>query len=670
MKNNTRILVVHDSKDVIEYCLSSTTYAPSCWYSIDLSKNDRIRKIETACHDLIETVNELTAKGRSYADKLKEKGIHLADLLFPKEIKNELSNYDNSYLILAIRTSLMQVPWELLCLDDQFLGKKFRMGRVISSKNYPVPVVNKNSEDKDEFRMWLISNPENNLDSATEECNEIKKYIERYHKNVKVYLDSNVSKSDVQERIKFYDFVHFAGHGIYSSKSGLDNAWSLTDNHTYKVSDIKSMSGGKSFPMFIFSNACQSARMSKWYFRPNNEQEASISSEFIFGGTNHCIGTMWDILDTPGSNFAVSFYKDLFAGFSIGKAIQNNFLPGYMLIGHPDVKYFGDKNLIDEKEQHSGNNKKEISDTITSIMKSRTIEEPVNTDKTDKPNKTGKTGITGIKKNNFWLLLFIAICCFNIVVFILGKNIINKIGDYLDHLEYIRIIKLIEHKKDSIFDLIKKYKNTVKGKCIIKEYSIAIDIEDNQLKGIQHIVSYGIQKQILESTCFTLLENDVDALKKIIENHIINELSPLSTPEKILYFYVQKLYFKNNYLLIMRLTDVKTGSIEFVSDEKEIHGQAKVMDQMKKVSTDFLIKLNEKLFQAEISEISKNKITINKGGLDGVQNGQEFFMINSSLSMEVIALQEHSCTLTIKSTEQERQTVKTGMILYRKCKKN
>jgi len=661
MKDNIYTLSVDEDNSLIKYEFKSNTDVVICVDRVELSEGD-ISKIEKECQNLIEKVNRYSAEGRDFLNEIKKTGQHLTDLLFSRFIKEELRHCKEKYLKIEISEFMMKIPWELLCIDNQFLGEKFRVGRIIKRKGNKV--LKFEHEDKDMLDMLIISDTKGDLKSAYDECIEICNFREENNININIVSESDISKEKLKKIIRDYDIVHVACHGKYSSESGFDNGWYLTEG-SFTIQDIQDMAGGKSMPIFVFSNACQSARMTEWRF--NTEKQISgLASEFVFYGSKHAVGTFWDIIDSRGSEFALSFYKDLFSGKSVGESMQKNFYPGYILIGDPSIKYFPHFGQTEELE--------ESEETEQSEQQSeQQIEQPKKTTESTRSLREIAINLKNKIKNEP-ILLFFTIWLLILILYVLGNKIINlgnEVIGIINNRERIKQIQIFEQnvKKElkEISELKEKFKLN-KGKFEIKNYTIAVDNELNgQFQELRDIVMTAIQIQILDRTCFELYDHKPFSYNKFLKNSTDKKL--IHEPEKILYYVVHKQYLGSIYYSTMKLVDMKNNMIEDVFHEDFIYNpDEKALPQVGSF-TDLVNKLNEYPFEAIITDSSGGTVTINKGYHHGVKNGQFFSDKDSILTMTVDGLQRYSSKLKIKPINKE-YPLKKGMIIYRKCHKD
>jgi CHAT domain/Domain of unknown function (DUF4384) len=120
-----------------------------------------------------------------------------------------------------------------------------------------------------------------------------------------------------------------------------------------KASEISAMGGLQPMPSLVFSNACQSGHSGEWRIKEEDEQQIfGLANAYLLSGVQHYIGTFWEILDEPSSQFAKLFYGALSQGESIGEAVRKArekligahgeetiVWAGYMLYGDPTFAF-------------------------------------------------------------------------------------------------------------------------------------------------------------------------------------------------------------------------------------------------------------------------------------------------------------------------------------------
>jgi len=282
--------------------------------------------IQSKCHEIVDSLNKANRKGRVGREdlvKLKEIGQVLHDELFSLSVKEKLRKTKAEYLTLKIDDQLVHVPWELLNDGQQFLCQRFAMGRLVKTRQ-PIPGVGSRILARP-LNMLILADPEGDLKGAYAEGTQIRDYTDHYRDLINASLRSgSITPDSVKEKIRNFDFVHFAGHADYHPQNAAESGWRLTGG-SLKASDIKKMAGTAAMPALIFSNACQSARTEQWVLNVHFEDEIfGLANAFLLAGVKHYIGTFWEILDEPSSSFALAFYKHLLKGMTIGEAVRRS----------------------------------------------------------------------------------------------------------------------------------------------------------------------------------------------------------------------------------------------------------------------------------------------------------------------------------------------------------
>ncbi|MCP4576936.1 MAG: CHAT domain-containing protein, partial [Deltaproteobacteria bacterium] len=277
-----------------------------------------MENIETRCREMLEALNRAGRKNGGDPDvveKLKELGRILCDELLTAGIKKTIKKTDADYLILNLDERLVHIPWELLCLGEQFLCQQFNMGRLVKTRRKAAE--NGNRKLVRPLKMWVLANPEGDLAGADSEAFQICRYIDEINVEgafVDAFIDSEISPAMIKEKIRNYDFVHFAGHAHYDGQNQGKSGWKLL-NGNLTAGDIQKMVGGAAMPALVFSNACQSARTEKWEDKQHLEGESfGLANAFMLAGVRHYVGTIWEITDEPSSRFSLEFYKHLLSG--------------------------------------------------------------------------------------------------------------------------------------------------------------------------------------------------------------------------------------------------------------------------------------------------------------------------------------------------------------------
>ena len=332
-------------------------------------EESRINEVDISryCNEITELLARATRKGKISNEilaMLRRTGQSLFDLLLPKNVKRKLSSSDTKNLILNIEDNLVQIPWELLYDGKEFLCLKFNIGRVVTTK-YDVSDVKIRKAEKP-LKMLIISDPMGDLPSSYIEGQKIRDLLDEGEDLINAnLLTDKISPDFIKQRMRSFDIIHYAGHALYDAENPSNSRWLLKDGNL-KASEILNMGGLSPFPSLVFSNACQTGQTEEWRLEKDYENQIyGLANAFLLSGVQHYIGTFWDIRDEPSNYFAISFYREIIKGVSIGEAMRNARLAlvdtygyetivwaSYMLYGDPNFRY------IDLKEEASEEEKK------------------------------------------------------------------------------------------------------------------------------------------------------------------------------------------------------------------------------------------------------------------------------------------------------------------------
>jgi class 3 adenylate cyclase/CHAT domain-containing protein len=310
--------------------------------------------IQTKCREMVDTLNKANREGRVSHEvlvKLREIGQVFYDELFSLTVKEKLTKTTAEYLNLKIDDQLVQIPWELLHDGQQFLCQRLNIGRLVKTRQ-PILGARERLLARP-LRMLILADPEGDLKGAYAEGVQIRDFMDRDKDLINVsFRAGNITPDSTKEKMRNFDFVHFAGHADYNPRNAGDSAWRLTSG-SLKARDITKMAGTSAMPALIFSNACQSARTEEWVLKVDFEDEIfGLANSFLLAGVKHYVGTFWEISDEQSSRFALEFYKYLLSGMTIGEAMRRSRLKlmeeygeetivwaSYVLYGDPSFNY-------------------------------------------------------------------------------------------------------------------------------------------------------------------------------------------------------------------------------------------------------------------------------------------------------------------------------------------
>ena len=229
--------------------------------------------------------------------------------------------------------------------------RRFSMGRLVSTQQALVERQERRPEQA--LTMRIIANPQGDLAEASREGKTIQDELASESQRLRVEVRHRRSgTAAVKTALSQCDVLHYAGHADYDLQDPAQSGWRLADGKL-TARDVMQLGETTSMPALVFSNACQSGQTQPWSLSQEAEQGIySLANAFLLAGTQHYIGSFWEIPDQPSSTFAIAFYRALAQGIGIGEALRRArqalaerygedsvVWASYVLYGDPTARY-------------------------------------------------------------------------------------------------------------------------------------------------------------------------------------------------------------------------------------------------------------------------------------------------------------------------------------------
>ncbi len=300
--------------------------------------------------------------------------------LLPAFLKEKLAEAVGGNLLLHLDRPLLGIPWELLHDGDEFLGRRFRIGRLVTMDGGGGAALQRSMRAP--LSVLVVADPSGDLPAAREEAVELGEILEDAPAFGSVtMLMGNVSTRAFRDALARHDVLHYAGH---AETRGPSSYLRLADGEM-STDLLEQLRGRVDFPGLVFLNACGSAedtvRLSQ-AARPaaagagasapgapgafgaagaDAGAAAGLASCFLMCGARHVVGTLWEVRDEVARQFAGAFYRSLGRGDSIGeamaagrdRALERWGLPSllwtaHLLYGDPTWRSEPASNLLDD----------------------------------------------------------------------------------------------------------------------------------------------------------------------------------------------------------------------------------------------------------------------------------------------------------------------------------
>ncbi len=274
--------------------------------------HDRVSQLAGDVLEVLQRGNRTHRLTEANLQQLRLAGEELARRLLPSPLLSEIRKSMGS-LTLELDAELLWIPWELLYDGEQFLCRRFDMGRLVRTST-PLRAGAKRNAVASPLRLLILTaNPADDLPQAEREGMEILTDLDQ-NPTLMARVLAEPKLEQVRREFKDHDMVHFAGH-VDKTEQGW--GWRLMDGHLADH-EVASMGAGRPMPLLIFSNGCHSGQ-----FTFGQDTGFGPAQAFLTAGVRHYIGTFWELVDGQGAQFARHFYLDLSRGATVGAAVRN-----------------------------------------------------------------------------------------------------------------------------------------------------------------------------------------------------------------------------------------------------------------------------------------------------------------------------------------------------------
>jgi class 3 adenylate cyclase/CHAT domain-containing protein/Tfp pilus assembly protein PilF len=320
-------------------------------YEVSAISSESIYEKTKEIASLLNRANRRGKVSHEILSALREAGQFLYDELLTLKAKNDLKTTEAQDLIVSIDDGLVHIPWELLYDGSKFLCQRFNMGRVVSTQKR-LPGTKQRDLAKP-LKVLILSDPKGDLKDSRREGSFIRDEADKHSSLMSVNPKSGpVTREYARGKMRNFDVVHYAGHADYDTDNPSQSGWLLADTK-FTSDDIIRMAGSTPLPALVFSNACKSGQTEEWKVKENYGKGIyGLANAFLLAGVQHYIGTFWEVLDEPSSQFALAFYRSMLKGCTIGEAVREARLhliqeygeetivwASYLLYGDPSFRY-------------------------------------------------------------------------------------------------------------------------------------------------------------------------------------------------------------------------------------------------------------------------------------------------------------------------------------------
>jgi hypothetical protein len=264
-----------------------------------------------------ETARGPVADRESLRGQLTQLGRYAYGHLLPRKTREVLESWRVDHVRLTIDEQLIDLPWEILHDGEDFLCLKYAIARrIYSEETTPVH----HTARRASVKMLIVSDPTENLPGADREGVELASLL---HDSLDVVHLSGraISRRDFLLGLEEFDIIHYAGHATSDSENP-DESCLLFHDGAIRAFEIAGFLG-KAAPQLVFLNACWSAaETARADVYPSLVR--GLGRTFLFAGVGAYVGYLIPVADDAATQFAITFYRTLRDGFSIGESVRRS----------------------------------------------------------------------------------------------------------------------------------------------------------------------------------------------------------------------------------------------------------------------------------------------------------------------------------------------------------
>ena len=238
--------------------------------------------------------------------------LYEAFLSWPRfDVASLLGRNQSPYLVLRLDQWTVDLPWEILFHDGQFLSRMQVLGRQLEI--YAPGRAAALLPPRDTLNVLVIGDPTGDLPSAKREACAVADRLKKLSGARVTALIGDVAYKDVSAELNTtrYDVLHYAGHARFRPGREGVGGLLLKNNVLLTAEDLSTR---RFLPQLFFANACNSAQTgdgAEENVFAGAQPTRDLVTRLLQVGVRTFLGSMWRVNDAAAATFAQAFYDAL-----------------------------------------------------------------------------------------------------------------------------------------------------------------------------------------------------------------------------------------------------------------------------------------------------------------------------------------------------------------------
>jgi CHAT domain-containing protein/predicted negative regulator of RcsB-dependent stress response len=221
-------------------------------------------------------------------------------------------------LVIVPSGHLNDLPFGALVKDNVYLLERHSISILPNASI--LQIIGGRSSDRVSHSLLAVGNPANPSVSSLPATAEEVKSIARLYSNHVTLIGTDATEASVKKKMKDFNIVHIATHGIFNYDFPLLSALALapddSDDGMLQLSELYNLRLPNT--SLVVLSACETGR--SWIKK--NEDVIGLVRGFFFAGAPSVIASLWQVEDQSTARLFTTFHTLLQKGYPKGEALR------------------------------------------------------------------------------------------------------------------------------------------------------------------------------------------------------------------------------------------------------------------------------------------------------------------------------------------------------------